>query len=334
MKKNFPLVSILTPVHNGEKLISKAIESVLSQTYLNWNYTIIENYSTDNTLKIAQSYAKADPRIKVIQTDQLLPIIDNHNFTMRQISVESKYCKVLHSDDLLFPECIELMVEVAEKYPSAGVISSYRLEEDRVLYDGIQYPIQFLTGREVCRRSLLEGYFHVFGSPSTILMRSDLVQKHDPLYPPRFFADVEACFNLLKGSDFGFVHQVLSINRLHASTYTSKVAGLGMNYLGNLNSVVRFGSFFLNNEEYDNCFKKKLNDYYRFLGVSYLQRREKEFWQHQENTLNEMKLFLDWKRIRTAALGVFIANITRPGQYMNIIRRWFKGEQTTLQYRL
>lgn len=60
-KKTF-MVSIITPVYNGEKYISKAIESVLSQTYSNWELLIADDSSSDNTEQIIKSYN--DPRIK------------------------------------------------------------------------------------------------------------------------------------------------------------------------------------------------------------------------------------------------------------------------------
>ena len=52
-----PLVSVITPVYNGEEFLPECIESVLAQTYQNWDYTIVNNRSTDRTLEIAKSYA-------------------------------------------------------------------------------------------------------------------------------------------------------------------------------------------------------------------------------------------------------------------------------------
>ena len=54
--RNKPLVSIVTPVYNGEKFIAECIQSVLEQTYTNWNYVIVNNCSTDKTLKICRVF--------------------------------------------------------------------------------------------------------------------------------------------------------------------------------------------------------------------------------------------------------------------------------------
>ena len=53
-----PLVSVVTPVYNGEKYLEECIESVLNQTYKNWEYIILNNCSTDRTLEIAEQLSK------------------------------------------------------------------------------------------------------------------------------------------------------------------------------------------------------------------------------------------------------------------------------------
>ena len=61
-----PKVSVLMPVYNEEKYISEAIESVLNQTFNDWELIIVNDGSTDNTQKIAEKYTKEDKRITLI----------------------------------------------------------------------------------------------------------------------------------------------------------------------------------------------------------------------------------------------------------------------------
>ncbi|HID65334.1 MAG TPA: glycosyltransferase family 2 protein, partial [Anaerolineae bacterium] len=112
--KSQPLVSVVTPVYNAEPYLAECIESVLAQTYENWEYIIVNNCSTDHSLEIARHYAQQDARIHIHNNDEFLKQFQNWNHAMRQISPESKYCKVVHADDWLFPECLARMVEVAE----------------------------------------------------------------------------------------------------------------------------------------------------------------------------------------------------------------------------
>ena len=99
-----PLVSVVTPVYNGEAYLAECIESVLTQTYSNFEYIIVDNCSTDGTSKIVNEYGKKDSRIKAYRNDVLLDIIANHNHAFRLISPKSKYCKVVSGDDWIFPE--------------------------------------------------------------------------------------------------------------------------------------------------------------------------------------------------------------------------------------
>ena len=108
-----PLVSVVTPVFNTEKYLSECIESVLAQSYENWEYVIVNNCSTDRSLDIAQSYAENDPRIRIHNNKDHLSLLQNSNHALRQISPESKYCKVIHADDWIFKDCIKKMVEIA-----------------------------------------------------------------------------------------------------------------------------------------------------------------------------------------------------------------------------
>src|SRR5271165_1069131 len=152
-----PLVSIVTPVYNEAGYLADCIESVLAQTYQNWDFTIIDNCSTDGSLEVALRYAAKDPRIRIHQNQQFLRVIPNHNVALRQISAESKYCKVVLGDDWIFPNCLEQMVAVAEAHPSVGIVGAYVLEGQRVACTGLPYPSPLVCGREICRRHLLEG---------------------------------------------------------------------------------------------------------------------------------------------------------------------------------
>ena len=213
--QTLPLVSIVTPAYNEEKYLSKCIESVLAQTYSNWDYTIVNNCSTDRTLAIAQEYAAKDLRIRVTTNDTFIPAIANLNTAFRRISPASKYCKMVLADDWMFPECLERMVAVMEEHPSVGIVGAYGMQERLVLWTGLPYPSDIVSGREICRQRLLGGPY-VFGSPTSVLFRSDLVRSRDPFYnESNVQADSEACFELLKDCDFGFVHQVLTFSRDH-----------------------------------------------------------------------------------------------------------------------
>ncbi|MFY9854467.1 MAG: glycosyltransferase family A protein, partial [Terracidiphilus sp.] len=151
-----PLVSVLTPVYNGAQYLQECIESVLQQTYRNYEYVIVNNCSKDGTLAIAEKYALLDERIKVITNEAFLPVIDNHNNAFNRMSPNAKYCKVVSGDDAVFPTCLARMVALAEANPSVGIVGCYQLSGGAVRWQGFAFPQQVFPGREICRRNLLE----------------------------------------------------------------------------------------------------------------------------------------------------------------------------------
>ena len=216
-----PRVSILTPVYNGGEFLAECIESVLAQTHTNWDYTIVNNCSTDNTLEVAERYAAADPRIRIHNNETFLRAIPNHSVAFGLISAESKYAKMVFSDDWLYPECVERMVEVAESYPSVGIVGAYGLRGTEVMWTGLPYPSTVISGRDICRRLLIE-HLHVFGTATSHMIRSDLVRARNSFYnESNLHADMEVCVELLKTCDFGFVHQVLTFTREREESLTT-----------------------------------------------------------------------------------------------------------------
>jgi glycosyltransferase involved in cell wall biosynthesis len=176
-----PRVSIVTPMYNGVEYLEECIGSILGQTYQNWDYAIVDNCSTDGSMEIARRYAAKDSRIRVYENPRFLPAIANHNAALRQSSPISKYCKVVFADDWIFPECLEKMVAVAEEHPTAGIVGAYCLEGRQVICTGLPYSSQLVSGREICRRHLLENLY-LFGSANTLLYRADLVRSNDPFF--------------------------------------------------------------------------------------------------------------------------------------------------------
>lgn len=283
-----PLVSVVTPVYNCEKYLAECIESVLAQTYQNWEYLIVNNCSTDGTLEIAKKYAEKDIRIRIHNNTHFLNVIQNHNHAFQKISPESKYCKVVQADDWLFPECIEKMVEIAESNPAVGIVGSYRLEETKVSCDGLSYPSTVVSGKEICRSSLLGGPY-IFGSPTTLLIRSDLIRSHKYFYNEKnLHADVEACYAVLKDHNFGYVHQVLSFTRRHNETETAFAMRLRTHFIGDLTVLTKYGLIYLSEQEYIEILRKRLKEYYRFLGRSIFKTREKEFWDYHKEGMREL----------------------------------------------
>ena len=220
MDTSQPLVSVVTPVYNGAKYLVECIESVLSQTYQNWEYIIVNNCSTDATLEIAEKYAASERRIRVVTNSSFVNVIENHNIGFRLISKESAYCKIVCADDWIYPECLSRMVEVGEKHPSAAVIGAYVVSSRGVTLAGLPVGKSIFSGYDVCRSHLFGGP-EVMGAPSAVLYRSEVIRKREDFFPGTApSADAAVYYEILRDWDFGFVHQILSFESVHNGNYT------------------------------------------------------------------------------------------------------------------
>ena len=302
-KKREPLVSVLTPVYNGEKYLVECIESVLAQTYQNWEYIITNNRSTDRTLEIALGYAQRDERIRIHNNSEFVSGDANGNIAFRQIASESKYCKMVHADDWLFPECIERMVDLAEAHPTVGMVGSYGLRNKHVSWDGLPYPSTVVSGRELGRSAFLGGPY-VFGSPTSTLICSDEVRKRPAVYNEgNQHCDIELCFDVLMNRDFGFVHQVLTFTRDHGESQTAFSQRFGTDYLGTLECLTKYGRAYLNESELDQCFRRSWRQYYRFLGSRVLHPVEKGLWDFHRKVLARLGFRLNYGEVAKSVIA-------------------------------
>lgn len=116
-----PRVSVLTAVYNGESYIRDAIDSILSQTYINFEYIIIDNNSTDNTPEIVNYYAKTDKRISVIQEERPGPAYAR-NAGLK--IARGEWIAILDADDIALPERLEIQLKYIEKHSDVCLLGS------------------------------------------------------------------------------------------------------------------------------------------------------------------------------------------------------------------
>jgi glycosyltransferase involved in cell wall biosynthesis len=283
-----PLVSIVTPFYNTEQHIAECIESVLAQTYSNWEYILVNNQSTDTSRSIAERYVRGDSRIRLLDTPKHLGQVENFNAALRHTSPESQYCKMVLADDWLFPECLERMVALAEAHSSVGIVGSYRLFGDEITGDGLAYSSKVISGRKACQHMLRDGYY-LTGSPTSILVRTDIVRKAEPFYPEGWLHDdTEACFRVLAEHDLGFIHQVLTFSRKDDESLTSEVARFGPGPIRKFMFAVKYGPQFFTADEYQKYLRRETDFYGEFLAESVFQFKRKEFWDFHRRGLRAM----------------------------------------------
>jgi glycosyltransferase involved in cell wall biosynthesis len=302
MSTTEPFVSVVTPVYNCGPYMAECIESVLNQTYQNFEYLIVNNCSTDDTLAIAESYAKKDKRIRVSNNTEFVGVIENHNNALNQTSVDSKYCKVVSADDWLFPECLLRMVELAEANPSVGIVGCYSIEGKRILFQGLDYAEQVVNGRD----TMLGKVPYVLGAPTSLLYRGDLVHRTQAFFPygqDAPHADTSACYDALRECDFGFVHQILTYTRVRATSQTSESFKFGRINRALLADITHFGPYYLSPPELKQQIEIFTDKYYAWLLAALIENSfDKQFLEYQRSGLRGIGYELSTGRLVRAAL--------------------------------
>ncbi len=165
---NAPLVSVLLTAYNREQFLASAIESVLGQTYEDFELLIVDDCSTDRTLEIARAYERRDPRVRVVVNERNLGQFGNRNRAAEL--AQGSLLKYHDSDDLMYPHCLSVMVPMLLSEPRAG----FGLSAGQ-MWPGGPCPM-FLTPRMAYQREFLgQGLF--FCGPSGALFRAEVLRK-------------------------------------------------------------------------------------------------------------------------------------------------------------
>jgi glycosyltransferase involved in cell wall biosynthesis len=180
-----PLVSVLMTAYNREKYIGEAIESVLASTYPHFELIIVDDGSTDNTVTIANNFAKKDERVAVYVNEKNLGDYCNRNRAATYAN--GKYIKYLDSDDTIYSDGLAYCVGQMEKYPDA----SFGL----AMIDGDHsVPSVLMKSEDVIRRHFFQST-HLSAGPTGMIIKRDLFEKLDG-FNPDFHMASDSFFNI------------------------------------------------------------------------------------------------------------------------------------------
>lgn len=193
-----PLVTVLMPVYNAEKYLSEAIDSILAQTYKNFEFLIINDGSTDRSESIILDYQSKNPKIVYVKNETNIKLIETLNKGVRMAN--GKYIVRMDADDISKPSRIEKQVEYMEAHPTVGVCGSYFT----VFGEGINKPyiVKRPLGNNNIKASML--FTNAIGHPNVIIRRSVMIN-NGVFYDKRFFRieDWGLWTELMPYCDFG-----------------------------------------------------------------------------------------------------------------------------------
>jgi glycosyltransferase involved in cell wall biosynthesis len=334
---NQPLISVVTPFYNTASYLAQCIESVLAQSYSNFEYILVDNCSSDGSSEIADSYVRRDPRVRLIRRSELLSQVQNYNRALAEISKDSEYCKIVQADDYIFPQCLHLMMQSFEQSKSIGLVSSYWLKGNEVRGSGFPCQTTLLPGKEMARLYLRTGLW-VFGSPTAVLYRSCIVRESQPFYDESaLHEDTEKCLQILEGWNFGFVHQVLSFSRVDNESISSAVRNFQPVALDRYIIVQRRAPDFLERDEALTLKEESRRDYYGVLAHQALRFRNAAFWRYHREGLKTLGETIDLRYLVLQVGRQLLWMAANPGmtirralRYLNVRKgsSWHRPEPT------
>jgi hypothetical protein len=205
-----PLVSVLMPAYNADQFLAQAVESVLGQTYANWELLLMNDGSTDRTREVALSFA--DPRIRLIDNEANLGLTPTLN---RGIGLaRGTYLARLDADDVAYPQRLAVQVAYLEQHPAVGMCGAWA---DQIDAQGqVTGEIKVVVAPADIQATML---FHNCFYHSTVMLRTELArQEYDLRFPIQ--EDYEFWVRLARQVQLAVVPQKLVQYRVHGGNVT------------------------------------------------------------------------------------------------------------------
>jgi len=212
-----PLVSVLLPVFNSENYLNESIESILSQSFQDFELIIINDGSTDNSRNILEKFALEDPRIRVFDQENT-GIIGALNRGLQL--ARGKYIARMDSDDVSLPNRLSRQVEYMDTHPQVGACGTW------IRYHGHkegewQTPID----NQTIRCKLL--FESVLAHP-TVMMNRDILNMHNLCYRYDYqhAEDYDLWVNIAQHADLANIPEVHLLYRIHSGQIVQRYATL------------------------------------------------------------------------------------------------------------
>jgi glycosyltransferase involved in cell wall biosynthesis len=212
-----PLVSIMMPAYNAEKYIGQAIESVLDQTYQNWELIIVNDGSKDGTANIIARFR--DKRIKAISQ------LNGGEATARNTAlkaVQGQYMAFLDADDVYMPHHLELTVAYLLDHPQVDAVytDGHYCDQDGNLLQPLSSmrrgPFEGRLFDELVRAS------DVFGPPTCVVLGYQVIKEYNLTFDPAIVIgpDWDFMTRYSEHAKFGYLNQQTCLYRVHQTNIT------------------------------------------------------------------------------------------------------------------
>lgn len=210
-----PLISVLMPAYNAEKYISSAIESILNQSFKDFEFIIIDDCSIDITWKIIQKYTLKDKRIIALRNKK--NIKSCYTLIKAMQLAKGRYIAIMDNDDISYPNRLEKQFEFLQIHPEVGIVGGVMEIIDKK-GNHVAKRRYHLTDSNIRKYIFL---YSPFSHPLVMIRKSvlDQVGYYNPKYAPA--DDYELYFRIGKISKFANLPDVLLKYRIVSSSITN-----------------------------------------------------------------------------------------------------------------
>lgn len=246
-------ISIITASYNYAQYIEEAVESVLNQSYTDWELILVDDSSSDNSVEIIEKYCQKDKRIKFFRH------ADGQNKGLKETLLlglkhaTGDWIAFLESDDALEPDYLLKKVEIAQKYPQTALI----FNDVEYIYNDkkLEKTIKSLKethkklSNQVFPRNMRHDFYvdNMIFTFSCVMIKSDIIKNADFNTPNDARLDWWLWVNLAYNNDFYYFDKKLTRWRMHSESYIRK------------NKMPRF--YLLQMKAYDNLYKNNKYDF-------------------------------------------------------------------------
>ena len=182
-----PKISIITTAYKHQDFIVETIESILSQTFTDWELLIWDDSPDDLTWNIIQAYVNKYPdKIKAWHNNPNKWIVDNMNFLLENVSVDSEYVAFLEWDDLYTPDNLKEKLKVFERYPEVWMVYNNLdfIDEkwEIFLKNFLKNTKKFLKNEKISLEYFINSWI-IYWSYSSLMIKTSIIEKMKIINP-------------------------------------------------------------------------------------------------------------------------------------------------------
>lgn len=218
-------ILVFVPTYNSEKYLRQCLDSVLQQTFHDWQCVISDDASTDKSVEIAREYEKIDSRFKVLTHDKNVGAANNWNRAKENNN--SFATKILCADDYLFKDALNEQLDILKRNQTAIVFSERLIffPSGKKLHPRLPKYASNISFNEAFKLYINLGR-NIFGEPVTALFRTDLFIKSEGFYPKfEYSLDTSGYMAIARGHDVTFDNSVVGAFRVSKSQWSHKLRG-------------------------------------------------------------------------------------------------------------